>query len=402
MRTARYRGHIRGKGLMTVFDLGMNATQAARAVRDWHGGPRRPSTAGAVDLCLVVPTYNERDNLPELVERVREAMRGVTWEMIIVDDDSPDGTALLARTIGGRDPRIRVLRRIGRRGPASACLEGMLASHATHVAVMDADLQHDPLLLRAMLEVLRAGSTDLVVASRLLADGPIEDWSAHSELADRVAIRIARMAGPVTLRDPMSGYFAVRREVVDRVAPRLVGTGSKLLLDILFAAPDLRVREMPLSLGWRTRGDSKHSPRMVWDFGLMLAEHRVGAVSGRLLAYLLIAAVALLVHAGTFWLFHELYGLGTGGAQIVAGIALCFVTYGLREWLSYRQSGPWRWYLGLLPFLASRVIGLAAALLIARWMTGLGAGPSAAAFAGAVALVWWNYDAVHRYGGFAR
>ena len=387
---------------MTVMDLDMNATRHGRALRERSGKGARPFSMAVAELCIVVPTYNERDNISELVERVFAGMDGVDWEMIIVDDDSPDGTAQVARAIGLRDPRIRVVRRIGRRGLSSACLEGMLASNATYLAVIDADLQHDPLLLRGMLEILRAGGTDVVVASRRVAGGSIREWSDHREAARRLATRAARAVGSTLLSDPMSGYFAIRREVIDRVAPRLAGVGFKLLLDILLAAPDLRISEVPLAFDRREQGESKFSPRVVWDYGVMLAEHCVGAAAGRFFAYLLIAAVALFVHVGAFWLFYELYGLGLSGAQLAAGLALCLVTYGLQEWLSYGRSGPWRWYLGLLPFLASRIMGLVAAILIARWLVGLGVGVSVSALAGAVALVWWNYDAVHRYGGFAR
>lgn len=384
---------------MTVLDLDMNAGRASRVFRERSQGVWPFSAA---ELCIVVPTYNERDNISELVERVNAAMEGIEWEMIIVDDDSPDGTAELARVLGLRDRRIRVMRRIRRRGLSSACLEGMLASNARHLAVIDADLQHDPLLLREMLGVLGSEGADVVVASRRVAGGSAGERSEHREAAHGLATRAARVVGAIRLSDPMSGYFAVRREVIDRVAPHLAGVGFKLLLDILLAAPDLRVRELPLAFGQRERGESKFSPRIVWDYGAMLAEHCIGAAAGRLFLYLLIAPGALIVHTGAFWLFHELYGLGVSGAQFAAGIALCLATYGLQERLSYRRSGPWRWYLGLLPFLASRVIGLLAAILIARWLVGWGFGVSVSALAGAVALIWWNYDAVHRYGGFGR
>jgi dolichol-phosphate mannosyltransferase len=395
------RGHIWGKGLMTVFDLDLNSTGKGRRLREPRGHGAKHFAAGAAELCVVVPTYNERDNIPELVERVKGALNDVAWEMIIVDDDSPDGTAQQARALGRADSRIRVMRRIGRRGLSSACIEGMLASNAAYLAVMDADLQHDPLLLRKMIEILRTEEVDAVVASRstgMSAAG----WSEHRVTARRLAVQATRVVRPLSVSDPMSGYFAVRREVIDRAAPLLVGLGFKLLLDILLAAPDLRVRELPLASDFRTRGESKFSPRVVWDYGVMLAEHRMGAISSRLLAYMLIAAVALIVHVGAFWLFYELYGLGLGGSQLAAGTALCVATYGLQEWLSYHRTGPWRWYLGLVPFLASRAIGLIAAILIAHGLAGAGLNVAVAALAGAVALAWWNYDAVHRYAGFAR
>src|SRR5438132_970180 len=136
-----------------------------------------PATTGlparAAELTIVVPTFNERANVPPLIERLRTALAGVDWEVIFVDDDSPDGTAALAKAIGASDARVRCLRRIGRRGLAGACLEGMLASQASLVAVMDGDLQHDEALLEPMLARLRLRDVDLLVATRYANGGSL-------------------------------------------------------------------------------------------------------------------------------------------------------------------------------------------------------------------------------------
>ena len=384
---------------MTLVDLEMNAVRAGRVRRADRGGWRLGSAA--TELCVVVPTCDEHGNIDELVERVTAAMGGTNWEMIVVDGESSDGAGKEARLLSQRDSRIRQMRCIPRRGAASACVDGMLASNAVWLAVMDADLPYDPLLLPAMIAMLSAGDVDLVVVGR----GSIRsagDRYELREIARSLAIRATRLAGTVRLGDPLSGYFVIRRDVFERVAPRLARLGPKLLPDILLAAPELRIREIPMPFSPPLCGESIFSPREAWDYAAMLAGHRFGAASGRLLAYLPIAAIMLLVHAGAFWLFHELYGLGVGGAQLIAGTTLCVATYGLREWLSYRRSGPWRWHLGLLPFLVTRTISLLAALLITRWLVEAGIGVALSATAGAVALAWWNYEAVHRYGGFAR
>src|SRR6187551_3871762 len=120
----------------------------------------------APELSVIVPAYNECANVPIMVERLRVALAGVEWEAIFVDDNSPDGTAAAARAIGEHDRRVRCIRRIGRRGLAGACIEGMLTSQARYVAVMDADMQHDETLLVGMLDRLRKGDVDLVVATR--------------------------------------------------------------------------------------------------------------------------------------------------------------------------------------------------------------------------------------------
>ena len=138
-----------------------------------------------IELSVVVPTFNEVGNAGELVRRLESLLRGVAWEVIFVDDDSPDGTAAEVRRIGRSNPRVRCLQRIGRRGLSSACIEGFLASSAPYLAVMDGDLQHDETLLPAMLRVLRSEPVDIVVGSRYVGGGGIGDWdrkrAAHSD-----------------------------------------------------------------------------------------------------------------------------------------------------------------------------------------------------------------------------
>ncbi|WP_170004460.1 glycosyltransferase, partial [Pseudopontixanthobacter vadosimaris] len=128
------------------------------------------------DLAIVLPTLNESGNLAPLIDRIGAALRGIAWEVIVVDDDSADGTADEARLLARRDGRVRVIQRMGRRGLSSAAIEGMLATAAPHVAVMDADHQHDPSLLPAMLAAVRGGA-DVAVASRFAPGGSVADWA---------------------------------------------------------------------------------------------------------------------------------------------------------------------------------------------------------------------------------
>jgi dolichol-phosphate mannosyltransferase len=163
---------------------------------------------GALQLAIVLPTYNERANLRPLVAKLDATMGHISWEAIYVDDNSPDGTADEVRAIAQSDPRIRVIQRIGRRGLASAAIEGMLATSAPYVAVMDADLQHDPALLPQMLGALISGDYDLAYASRFAEGASTEAWNRPDRVkASGFANAIARKVTGVELSDPMSGYF---------------------------------------------------------------------------------------------------------------------------------------------------------------------------------------------------
>ena len=199
-------------------------------------------------LTVVVPTFREHDNIAPLVARLDAALAGMAWEVVFVDDDSPDGTAAEARRIAVGDARVRCIRRIGRRGLSSAVIEGAMSSSADFVAVMDGDLQHDETLLPRMLEAVRAGS-DLAVGSRFAAGGTAAGLSgAWRHRISAAGIRAANRMLPAQLSDPMSGFFLLRRELFEQLAPRLSGQGFKILLDLLLSSPaPLAVADMPMA-----------------------------------------------------------------------------------------------------------------------------------------------------------
>ena len=200
----------------------------------------------APELSVVVPTFKERDNIPLLVDKLARTLSGVEWEVVFVDDNSPDGTAAVARAIGDTDNRVRCVRRIGRRGLAGACIEGLLSSQARYVAVMDADLQHDETLLADMLARLRPGDVDLAVASRYVGDGSAAALAGRRASYSRWSTDLARRLLRVELSDPMSGFFMLRRTAVEELAPALSSQGFKILLDLVASARGaLRIAELP-------------------------------------------------------------------------------------------------------------------------------------------------------------
>ncbi|MGN6585213.1 MAG: glycosyltransferase, partial [Rhizobiaceae bacterium] len=161
--------------------------------------------ARAPELSIIVPTFNERPNVALLVDKLRQVLIGVEWEVIFVDDDSTDGTMELVRRIASSDSRVRGIRRVGRRGLSGACVEGILSSSARFVAVMDGDLQHDEKCLPAMLQILRDDKAEIVVASRFGETGQHrQGLSQVRSLGSRFAIGIAQRVLQVTVSDPMS------------------------------------------------------------------------------------------------------------------------------------------------------------------------------------------------------
>ena len=266
---------------------------------------RRPLVAP--QLSVVVPTFNERDNVTTLFRRLETALAGVAWEVIFVDDNSPDGTWDVVRGLARQDSRVRCIRRIGRRGLSGACIEGILASSAPFAAVIDADLQHDETQLPKMLALLQGGAADLVVGSRYIEGGSADSFNKQRAGASALATEVAKRVLRVKIADPMSGFFMIRRDRFEQLAPQLSTQGFKILLDIVATARgELRVKEIPYTFGSRLHGESKLDSMVALDFlGLVLAKLTHDVVSLRFLLFAMVGSIGLFVHFAALFVALE-------------------------------------------------------------------------------------------------
>jgi len=205
--------------------------------RDLPHQPTHGVRASACELAVIVPTFNEHDNVPELLLALERALEGIEWEVVFVDDDSSDATADEVRALAASHSRVRCVQRIGRRGLASACVEGILATSAPYVAVMDADMQHDETILPRMLARLKSEGLDVVVGSRYVDGGGLGSWDAGRARISRLATRLARRVVPAELTDPMSGYFVMTREAFMGAVRQLASLGFKILVDLFASSP---------------------------------------------------------------------------------------------------------------------------------------------------------------------
>lgn len=347
------------------------------------------------ELSVVLPCFNERDNLRPLLGRLEAVLRGIAWEAIIVDDDSPDRTWDAAKQIAASDPRVRVLRRVGRRGLASAVVEGMLASAAPFVAVMDADLQHDEALLPRMLDILRAGEADIVVGSRHVGGGSIgEGFSAARRSLSDIGARAANLLlRDRAIADPMSGFFMVPRRLIEDAAPELSAQGFKILLDLLLSVPHgTRVRELPYAFRKRAAGQSKLDARVMLDFVGLLLDRILGwAVPLRFIAFAAVGALGLVVHMAVLAVTVRMAGFGA--AQWIATLVAMTVNFFLNNAITYRDvrlsgRGLLR---GLVLFYAVCGLGAFANVGIARVLYQDAMAWGLAGIAGAAISVVWNY-----------
>ena len=353
------------------------------------------ATRPAPELCIVVPTFNERANVPLLVERLQRALVACDWEVVFVDDNSPDGTAAVAGAIGEADSRVRCIRRIGRRGLAGACLEGMLSTQARFIAIMDSDLQHDEMLLVTMLERLREGGADLVVASRDLRDGPPPGLSPRRAVLSRWSNALVRRMFNLDLIDPMSGYFMIRRDAFEPLAPAISSQGFKILLDILTSAGlSLRIAELPANFYERRNGESKLDTKIALDFAALVTAKLTGdAVPPRFLLFCLVGLTGIAVHLSILGALLAPAVVSFEWAQVLATIGAIswnFLFNNLFTYSDQRLTG-WRFVTGLLRFQIVCAIGAISNVGIATWIYNYDSRWWIAGLGGAIIGTVWNF-----------
>ena len=352
----------------------------------------------APELTIVVPTFNERDNIRPLLDLIVKALDGDNYEVVFVDDDSRDGTLPELQAVARTDPKVRYIHRIGRRGLSSAVVEGMLSSSAPYLAVIDADLQHDETLLPDMLAVLRGGEADIVVGSRYVEGGGMGEWAASRQLISRTATRIAKLIIRAELTDPMSGFFMLTREAFAGSMRNLSGQGYKILLDIFASHPDtLRLRELPYEFRTRQHGESKLDALVTWEYLMLVADKLFGRfVPVRFLMFLIVGGIGVFVHFGVLSLLLKGMGADFQLSTIAATVTAMTFNFFVNNLLTYRDRrlrGVWAIVKGLVSFYivcslgAVANVGVATALFerdYVWWGAGL---------AGVLVGTVWNYAA---------
>ncbi|MGO9934602.1 MAG: glycosyltransferase [Steroidobacteraceae bacterium] len=365
-----------------------------------------PASAGAVELSdsaarcgaelsIIVPTFNERENVVGLIDRVRENLRDIAWEIIYVDDDSPDRTADLVRELAVADSRIRCIQRIGRRGLSSACIEGMLSSSAPYMAVIDGDLQHDERLLPQMLAELKQGNLDIVVGSRYTAGGGIGEWGAGRARLSRVAGRLSRVLVPEGLTDPMSGFFMLHRTAFDGALRKLSAIGSKILTDLFASSQQpLRFKEFPYEFRLRSAGDSKLDSLTLWAYAMLLVDKTIGhIVPVRFIAFSVVGALGVAVHFAVLTLLFRFAKSPFVQSQAIATVFTMSFNFVLNNVLTYRDQRlrGLQWLRGWISFNLACSIGACMNVGLATYLWQLTGIWYFAAMAGIAVGAVWNY-----------
>jgi len=349
----------------------------------------------AYDLAIVLPTFNESGNVGPMVDRLATALAGVHYEVIFVDDDSPDGTADVVRQLAQSRDNLRVLHRIGRRGLASACIEGILVASAPFVAVMDADLQHDESILPEMLRRMREENLDLVVGSRNISGGSMGEFSSWRVKLSQLGKRLSMMGAEHELSDPMSGFFVVRVATFERFAHRLSGIGFKILLDIVLSAgPGLGIGEVPYRFRLREHGESKLDVVVGLEyFELLVDKHLGNVVNVRFVLFAMVGALGVGMHLLILSTLLRVAGISFAKGQAVTTFIVMILNFILNNSITYRDRRlrGWKFLRGLGTFCLACGLGLVANVAIATEAFHRGVPWWLAALIGLLFTSVWNF-----------
>ncbi len=346
-------------------------------------------------LSVIAPTFNESKNVPELIERLEACLGHLVWEVIFVDDDSPDQTAALVRQIAQTKPYVRCLQRFGRRGLSTAVIEGIASSSAPYVAVIDADLQHDESLLAQMLPLITSRDLDLIVGSRYINGGGMGQLSSARQAMSKFATRLSRLIMPFDLTDPMSGFFMAKRQSFAAATPYLSGAGYKILLDFVASSPrPLEHMELPYEFRPRLHGESKIDAMVLFEYLVLLLEKTVGRyVPLRFFLFCLVGGSGVFVHLATLFPLKALVPFAA--AQGIAGLVSMTSNFVLSNVLTYRDCRlrGRKLVTGLLSFYAVCSIGFLANVSFADMLYERGYAWWIAGSAGVLIGSVWNFGA---------
>lgn len=353
-------------------------------------------------VSIILPTRNEAGNIAEVIARTHNVLSDIEHEILVVDDNSPDQTADIARQIASSDRRVRVLERIGRRGLASACIEGALSASGEIIAVMDADLQHDEAVLPQLIEAVRSEKAELAVGSRHVDGGGLGEWSDDRKSLSNFANGLARRLSKTPLSDPMSGFFAVRADTFRKLAPNMTGRGFKVLLDLVFASDrPLELAEFGYVFRTRDVGESKLDSAVGLQFLMMLYERVLGGIiPARFAMFAIVGGLGVAVHMGVLFVVHQVMGVGFLLGQSIAVIIAMTYNFLLNNLLTFRDARLKGWGLlkGWLSFNLVCGLGAIANVGVASFLFNqTGILWTLSALAGIVVGAVWNFVMASRF-----
>ena len=308
------------------------------------------------NLSIVIPTYNERENISKIIKKCRKSLRNLKYEIIFVDDNSPDGTSEEVQVFMKNSRYVKLIRRIGRRGLSGAIIEGIFASNSNLVGVMDCDLQHDESKLLEMLDLFKKNnSLDIVIGSRFTEEGEISHgaFSKVREVASKTLTIVIKRLLNIKSTDPLSGFFMVKKDSFLAHSKKLQTQGFKILADFLaVSGHNIEFEEVGYKFKNRVLGESKMSLLTALELlGLVLSQIFRGKVSIRFILFCMVGVSGVFVQLATAGLFF-LFANGFSTSQTVGVLAAMTSNYFLNNYITFQEHRLKSIYLlrGLLSF----------------------------------------------------
>ncbi len=293
-------------------------------------------------ISVILPTYNERENLPLVINKVENVLNTCSkkYEIIVVDDNSPDKTYTLAKEIASKKKWLRVIHRIHDRGLSSAIIAGFSASKGDYLIVMDSDMQHDENILPEMIDAL-GDEYDIVIGSRKAVGGGVLNWSRSRKLISKIASLLAKIILPSDVKDPMSGYFGLTREAFEKLAPTINPRGFKILMELIVHSSGLRIKEIGYIFRGRQFGKSKFSTGVILSYLISIYELSVGRlISLQFLKYSIVGLSGVVINQWGLWLGVEQCNL-THKYSLILGIELSILTnFVLNNYWTFKEKSP--------------------------------------------------------------
>jgi dolichol-phosphate mannosyltransferase len=352
-------------------------------------------------LSLVLPTFNEAENITVLLPKLSKVLDGIPHEIIVVDDNSPDETWRVAQEVSKNEDRVSVIRRIDKKGLSSAVIDGFLAAKGDVLAVMDADGQHDMELLPNLYQAV-SDNKGFAVGSRYIEGGSVGEWDERRQLISRVATKMALALCKVKVKDPMSGFFALDRKVFEDSFSKLNPKGFKILLDLLVHAPEETAAvELPFTFSTRIKGESKLNWKVQLDFLEYLYDVSIGRfIPLTFVKFCIVGTLGVGVHMGAYMFISHLLG---GGEELnIAGFSLAVI--GATEIaiiFNFSLNNIWTFanqklkgmgaLIGFGKYNVACTFGAVANWAVSAFLFSLGWIEILAVFIGAMTGVMWNY-----------
>ena len=348
-------------------------------------------------LSIVIPTYNEKDNISKILEKLKNALKGITHEIIFVDDNSPDGTSKEIKFFMKKSSNIRLVHRIGRRGLSGAVIEGFFAANSELVAVMDCDLQHDETKLSDMMDLFsKSTSLDIVIASRFIEGGEISGiaFSKYRKLGSMITTFLVKRLLKINSSDPLSGFFMAKKATFLRSADKLQTQGFKILADFLATeGKKIEIKELGYKFKNRIAGESKMSILTALELiGLVLSQIFQGKVSIRFILFCMVGLsgifVQLLITGASMFFINQF-----PTSQTLGIIAAMTSNYFLNNSITFKERKLVSFELirGLFSFYLICSLGAFTNVAIASYIFDFSSNWLISSFIGAVFGAIWNF-----------